>query len=267
MFRGKSILLALVFAIASIGVYAQASDDGHTSQTGKVQKSKSKHAMNFVKVNIPGFVVNNYNLQLERAITRRLSLGISGRYMPTGSIPFKSNILKLMGDNTDQETKDQIESLRLGNYAITPEVRLYLGKGYGQGFYLGFFYRYANFEVDNVSVEFDADGGGTEKLDLAGKLTSNTGGIQLGVQKSLGKVLVLDLWVLGAHYGTGTSLLTGTTTRTLSATEQSHLQQTLDDIDIPFLDKEVNVNANGGSMKLDGPWGGLRMGVSLGVRF
>ncbi|HRP18228.1 MAG TPA: hypothetical protein PL128_09550, partial [Ginsengibacter sp.] len=59
----------------------------------------------------------------------------------------------------------------------------------------------------------------------------------------------------------------GTTTRTLSATEQSHLQQTLDDIDIPFLDKEVNVNANGGSMKLDGPWGGLRMGVSLGVRF
>ncbi|MCO6496805.1 MAG: DUF3575 domain-containing protein [Chitinophagaceae bacterium] len=263
--NSKKLLLLVAFAFTiSTVTFAQSNDDG--AKTEKVKKKKSKHPMNFIKVNAPAFVVNNYNLSLERIISKRVSIGVSGRYMPTGSLPFKSNIIKLMGDNTDQEVKDQIESLRLGNYAITPDLRLYLGKGYGRGFYLSFFYRYANFEVDNVTMEFDADGGGTEKIDMKGSLTSNTGGLTLGVQKTFGKIFVLDLWILGAHYGNGKSMLDGTT-RTLSAQEQQALQETLDNLDIPFLKKEATVHANGASLKLDGPWGGLRMGVSIGLRF
>jgi len=41
----------------------------------------------------------------------------------------------------------------------------------------------------------------------------------------------------------------------------------LEDIDIPLTNTKVVVTANGASLELDGPWGGIRAGFSLGIRF
>jgi hypothetical protein len=88
-----------------------------------------------------------------------------------------------------------------------------------------------------------------------------------GSQWLIGRRLVLDWWIFGPQYGSGKGDFEGTSSKPLTQQEQDDLHQTLDDIDIPLTDKTVNVTANGASIKLSGPWAGIRSGISLGVRF
>jgi hypothetical protein len=102
---------------------------------------------------------------------------------------------------------------------------------------------------------------------LSGKLTANTGGLLFGAQWALGKRLSLDLWLLGPHYGSGNGNFTGTSGTPLTQLEQDNLRKQLEDFDIPLTKKTVTVNASGATLKLDGPWGGIRSGLSFGFRF
>lgn len=222
---------------------------------------------NLVKANLTGLMFKNFALQYERVLSRRISVALQYRIMPETGIPFKSTILNAMKDE-DPDTKKIIDEFRMSNYAITPELRIYLSrKGYGQGFYIAPFYRYASFTTNDLNVFYTDDNNVEQSIKMNGKLTSNTVGLLLGVQSSLGKHLVLDISFFGPHYGTGKGDFNGVSSRTLSQTEQNELKQQLEDIDIPFTRKEVNVNANGAAMRLDGPWAGYRFAVSFGVRF
>jgi hypothetical protein len=233
----------------------------------KTDSSLSRHKMNIIKTNITGIPLRNYSLQYERVLNKGFSLALSYRIMPEGSIPFKSMITNSIEDG-DQEAIDQVESLQLSNTAITAELRWYVGKkGYGRGFYIAPFFRHANHKANNVSIEYDSDLGGTEKVDLSGSLVSNTGGLLFGAQWFLGKAIVLDWWILGPHYGSGNGDLKGLTSSPMSAQEQDDLRQELEDIDSPLTTKTVYVDANGAAVKLDGPWAGIRAGISLGIRF
>jgi hypothetical protein len=182
--------------------------------------------------------------------------------MPVSTLPFAGAVSKAIGDD-DPDTKKTIENLRMGNYAITPEARLYLGKGYGKGLYIAFFYRHARFTVDHLPVDYDD----THSLDISGKLTANTGGIMLGAQWPLGKHFCIDWWIAGPHYGAGTGNFVGVASQPLTPSQQQVLRENLEDLDIPLTDKTINVNASGATMKLDGPWGGIRSGILLGIKF
>jgi hypothetical protein len=183
--------------------------------------------------------------------------------MPSTTLPFKNLFL----DSDDPDTKKTIENFELSNFAITPEIRFYLSKkGYGRGFYVAPFYRYASFKTNTLN--FDYEGVGTSgTISLSGKVNANTGGFMLGAQWHLGKHLSLDWWILGPHYGAGTGTFVGISSQPLTQAEQNDLRQQLEDIDIPLVKETVSVNANGASMKLDGPWGGIRGGILLGFRF
>lgn len=256
---------ALILGLSNL----QAQTDSLTvdSTTKTIASSKQKHLVNFVKLNLLGILLKNYQLQYERVLTKKISFAIAYRTMPKTTIPFKNQIVKLMGDD-DPDTKETIEKLRISNYAITSEIRFYLSKkGYGQGFYIAPFYRYASFKTNDVSVHYEDNAGNQSSISLSGKLTTNTGGILFGVQKALGKHVCLDWWLFGPHYGSGTGKFTGTPDKPLTQEEQNDLKQQLDDIDIPLTNKTVTVTASSASLKLDGPWGGLRTGLSIGVRF
>ena len=223
--------------------------------------------LNFIKLNLTGLPLKNYSIQYERVIKRKTSFAISFRTMPNTGIPFKKQILDAL-DPTDTDTKNTIEQLKISNFAITPEFRFYLSKkGYGRGFYIAPFYRYASFTTDNISIKYDNGTGGSNTINLSGKLTSNTGGLMFGSQWALGKHVCLDWWILGAHYGSGKGDFTGKSSVPLTPTEQDDIRTQLNDLDIPLTDKTVTVNASGASMQLSGPWAGLRAGISLGVRF
>lgn len=163
----------------------------------------------------------------------------------------------------DPETTRQLEELKTGNFAFTPEVRFYLGKEAMRGFYVAPFARYSKF---TASMPFEFDVMGTaQTMPLSGDLKTFTGGIQLGAQWKLGNKLYLDWWMLGPQYGSAKGLLDGK--RSLNAQEQQALRDELQDVEIPFADTKTTVDANGARMDISGPWAGLRAGLSLGVRF
>ncbi|HLF46378.1 MAG TPA: hypothetical protein VI548_08130 [Chitinophagaceae bacterium] len=254
--------LVIIFSLFIFSIsYAQVAPD---TLNEKILPALKK---NFLKINLTGIALKNYSLQMERAVSRKVSFAVTLRTMPSGSIPFQKLVLKKIDDN-DVETRDAIESFRLSNFAFTPEMKLYLSKrGYGQGFYMSFFYRYAKFTSNKLLFEVEDSPGVTRDLDFSGTISANTGGILFGVQWPIGKSLCLDLMILGPHFGSGKGLLSATTSPPLTSNEQNDLRMDLEELDIPFTRKTVTVNANGGSLKLDGPWGGLRSGISLGFRF
>lgn len=221
---------------------------------------------NILKLNLTALPLKQYSFQYERVLNRKISVLAGFRLMPSTGLPFKKLILENAAD--DPDTRDAIESFRISNIAITPELRFYLSKkGYGRGFYIAPFYRYARYSSNNMRFTYDDGSGGTGTIDLNGKLTTNTGGLLLGTQWNLGKSVVLDWWILGPHYGGGTGLFTGVSSQTLTPAEQDDLRNQLNDIDIPFTTTSVNVTANSASLRLDGPWAGIRAGFSLGIRF
>lgn len=221
-------------------------------------------AFNHVKTNLAGVAVRNYQLQYERILLRRFSVALSYRVMPGGTVPFTSTLLDIAGDPT---LTDALTNMTVGGTALTPELRIYLGKGYGRGFYLAPFYRDARFDAANARVHFETLPGQTESIVLRGATRAHTAGILLGAQWALGKHLTLDWWILGPHAGKGSADLKGVPGKTLNAYEQEQLRDKLASIKFPLATESISVGANSGQVKLGGTMGGVRAGLALGVRF
>lgn len=230
---------------------------------------KSKPGMNLLKVNATSFVLNNYMFQYERVINKTISISVSYRIMPEGPIPMQSFILDQVGDN--ESAQEAINDLRLSNSAITPEIRFYLSKkGYGRGFYIAPFYRHLNFNFNNVQFKSEEQIPGSAEyftVDLEGSVSGNTGGILFGAQWNLGRYIALDWWIIGPHVGLGNGTMLGTSNVALPEIIQDELRSYLEDIEIPMYEKTVTVTANSAEMGLKGPLGGIRAGISLGIRF
>ena len=261
--------ITLLLFISTLHLTAQPKTRVTKSSEAKPSNSNKKDQQhsNFIKINLTGIILKNYTLQYERSQTKKISFALAFRSMPSTTIPFKNLIIRSVGNN-DTDTKETIKKFRLRNFAFTPEIRFYLNKkGYGHGFYIAPFYRYANFETNNMVFTYENSLNVKSTISISGKLTGNTGGILFGVQKYLGKHLCLDWWFFGPHYGSSTGNFNGISSNPLTPDEQDDLKKQLNDLDIPFTNKTVIVTANGASIKLDGPWAGLRTGISLGVKF
>ncbi len=261
--KQRLFLLPALILFSCLQLTAQDQPEGTET---KEPAEKNTMPMNMIKVNLTSLPLKQYALQYERVLSRKFSFALGVRVMPESTLPFKQAILDAVGD--DPDTRDVLETFQMSNLAITPEFRFYLSKrGYGRGFYLAPFYRYASYKTSQLEFDYDDGGGGTETINMTGKLTSHTGGLLLGAQWPLGKRLVLDWWILGPHYGTGNGLFNGISSQTMTPAEQDDLRTELEDLDIPLTNKKVVVTANGASLELDGPWGGIRAGFSLGIRF
>lgn len=231
------------------------------------KKPKANHKMNMIKVNLTGLPLKNFGFQYERVLSRKFSFLLGYRTMPQGALPMQSTIIEAAADG-DAELEKQLKGFTLGNTAITPEIRLYLSrKGYGRGFYLAPFYRNATFKAGGIEIEYESSPTVTSKMALAGKVTGNTFGLQIGSQWNLGRHVCLDWWIIGPHIGTGKGNLTGTASTPLTVAEQNDLRQELEDLDVPFGDKTVTVNANGARVDITGPFAGVRAGICIGIKF
>ncbi|OJV19834.1 MAG: hypothetical protein BGO30_00755 [Bacteroidetes bacterium 41-46] len=229
-----------------------------------------KPQMNYVKFNLTSILLKNYSLQYERVLTKRISAAVSFRFMPYTTIPFKTAIMN-MADFEDQETIDLFNNAQFGNYAITPEIRFYLGKkGYGRGFYIAPYYRYAAYDTQNLEFNFntgDDQNPQNQKVDLKGSITSHTGGIMFGVQWALGKHISLDWWILGAAYGVSSGVLNGVPTPAIPESDLADVKREIEDMDIPMVKKTATVTSNSVRVDLTGPWAGIRSGIVFGVKF
>ncbi len=232
--------------------------------------SDTENPMNYIKINPFSPLIKNYSFQYERILTKRYSAGLSFRFMPQTSLPYKDMLFNL-ADITDPKDKEILSNVMLSNYAITPEFRYYTGKnGYGKGFYLSLFYRYATYDMNNLSVDIEIDEK-DETFDFFGNVKSHTGGIMIGRQWSLSKYLCLDWWIMGPHIGVSSGSITGLSSVTLTQNDQQEIRDKLDDalmdIDIPMFKYSIDTASDKVRVDVDGPWAGLRFGFTFGVKF
>lgn len=223
--------------------------------------SMAQEGKNLVKWNVGALLLKNFSFQYERAISNKISVAGGIRFAPKSNLPFES----LLEDAIDDDDAwGNIKDFKTGNFAITPEVRFYLGKNVFQGFYVAPFLRYAQYTVEGP-YRFDIEGT-TETIPLSGDVSTITGGILLGAQWKLAKQIHLDWWILGPNYGSNSGSISGK--KTLNPMEQEALRGELEDLDdLPFIKTESTVDANGVKVDIDGPWAGLRAGISVGFRF
>ncbi|MDQ0477511.1 DUF3575 domain-containing protein [Chryseobacterium sp. MDT2-18] len=221
-------------------------------------QTASPEKMNIVKTNLTAYAFRNVNLSYERIINQKFSVAVGFGSMGKGGVPFSSSYIK--------DTELSNIEVSLTNFTIEP--RIYLGKGYGHGFYLAPYYRYSSFNADSVVLTSDY-GMGNVALKISGKASGNSGGLLVGAQWFLGKKdnWVLDWWIIGAHYGKGNGNFRGNSSRILTPSEQQELKKEIEGLDIPFVKYTATTDANGASINVDGPWAGVRSGLSVGYRF
>jgi hypothetical protein len=227
------------------------------------------HKMNIVKVNLMALALKNYSFQYERVLTKKISIALGVRTMPSSTLPFKDVFVDQFGiSDPDNDLESTIRDVKIGNFAITPEVRFYLNKkGYGRGFYIAPYYRYAKFNSDELPITYTGDGGTDKTIKLKGDIATHSGGLMIGAQWHLGKVVTLDWWIIGAHYGTSNGTLNGVPSSSLSANEQTDIKNTIESLELPLTKITAEVSANNIKAIIDGPWGGVRAGLTIGIKF
>jgi hypothetical protein len=260
----KKITLALVVIVFNFFI-ASAQTATTVTDNAIVQNNESLVPLNNVKLSVTSLIFKNFQFQYERSLTKRIGVVIGYSFISKGAVPYKSQLSDLTSGSSD--TQGMFDNTELGYNAITPEVRFYLGEGYGKGFYIAPFYRNLKYDIRKVNFTYTNQLGGQDDIDLGGKLSANTFGLQFGAQFNLGKHLILDWWIAGGHYGTSKGDFVGISDRTLTQFEQDELQKELDKIELPLSDVNAQANANGATIKISGPWAGIRSGISLGYRF
>lgn len=247
-------LLAGSLLFASFTASAQAHDE-------------RPHYFRIIKLNALALPLKNASGQFELLLSKKVSAALGFRYMPSTGIPFKGLVSNWADENED--TKAVVNRGQVSNFAVTPEVRFYLGKhGYGQGFYIAPYYRFVRFDSDYIPVNYTASGTGVKRtLTVTGDVSAHNGGLLLGAQWLLGQRFTLDWWIVGAHFGGGSGSLTGRPDIILTPAEQAQIKENLDDVDIPLVNKTVSVSANRVTVDFDGAFGGMRSGLCVGFRF
>lgn len=222
---------------------------------------------NIVKANLSSLALGNYHLTYERSLLKRMSISLSYRYMAKKVLPLKS-LLDSYVDNSDVD----FGNFEMGNTAITPELRLYLGTGKMKGFYIAPYARFASFDL-SVPVKYTASsipGSPTKYATFSGKIKSTSGGLMIGTQHQIFNKLVLDIWIIGGHYGSSTGDLNAVITPAMTPIEQSSLQSTLNDLKEigPFKFEGKVTSSTTAVATSTGPWAGVRaLGITLGFRF
>ncbi len=229
------------------------------------QNSVPEDKMNIIKTNVTAFAFRNINLSYERSINRWFAINVGFGTVLEGSVPFMNAFLS-------KEDEKDFQNIRVKASNFTIEPRFYIGEGYGKGFYFAPYYRYSKVSSNTFDFMYDYNAlGTTYEIPLKGKgdANGNSGGLMVGAQFFLNKQhnLVLDFWIAGAHYGSGTGDFTLRSDVLLTPEMQAQLKKEIENLDIPFVKYTVETNSNGANINVNGPWAGLRSGFSLGYRF
>jgi len=224
---------------------------------------------NMAKMNVPALLLNTFSFQYERAIGSNMSVAFGARLMPKSGIPYKEKISSWVDEDN---TKKTFAFMKTSNFAFTPEVRFYSGKGVFRGFYVAPYLRFARFNAEapfdfTIDIPTTPPTTATETIFFKGDINTFTGGAMIGAQWKLTKQLYLDWWIVGLNYGFSKGNLVGK--RNLNAFEQQELRKEIDDFvnDIPLVKATYTVDSEGADIRFKGPWAGVRAGVNVGFRF
>jgi len=120
----KIFLLTLFFGI-TLFAGAQAASEREVNLYGSAYQTdyEVKQQMNLFKINLTAIPIRNYSFQYERVLTKKLSVAISYKTMPSGNVPFKNSIIK-MSDN-DPDVEDMLNKLTMSHSAMRSLFAVY----------------------------------------------------------------------------------------------------------------------------------------------
>lgn len=223
----------------------------------------SQSQNNIIKTNLMGDAIKNYNITYERSVARVLSFSVGIRHMPKSSLNLKGQIEKLV-DNQDF----RINEFQMGNTTFTGEGRVYVGVRKLSGFYFAPYLRYSSFDFTMPIKNPNLPTG--PSILFNGKINATSAGLLMGVQHCFLKKFVLDVWILGGHYGKSKGTLKASAIPTMTEDQQITLQNKLDEFKEigPFRTSSKVTTPTTAEMTTTGPWVGLRsFALSVGYRF
>lgn len=231
-------------------------------------KSAADFTKNNVKINLFSLPMKNISLQYERGLGAKTSVAVGFRLQPKGVIPFQGAIRNLVeSDEPDNAGLDFVNNATMGNWAITPEFRFYMGKKPHNGFYFAPFVRIGDYSLDWL-YKYEESNGTLTEIDMKGKLSTIGGGLMIGAQWHLGSRILLDWWILGPQYNSSKLTLNGTTDLShMSQADRDDLTSSLQDISFPGGSASAEVKDDG--VKVTGSFGipGIRTGLCIGFTF
>jgi len=227
---------------------------------------------NIIKTNLSSDALNNYNITFERSLSQFMSVSLSYRRMEKQQVPLKS-LIKQFIDNPAID----FDKVQVGNAAITAEARFYLGFTKMAGLYLSPYTRSATFDL-TIPIDYIYTPASPlpnvimpsipMHAQLDGTIRSTSYGIYTGMQFQLLTKLVLDLWIIGGHYGSSNGKLIfiapdGTPPLAIDA-----LKKTIDETKANPFTLITTTTPNGVVTNTEGPWAGIRgLGITVGLRF
>lgn len=274
----KKQMLLCVLIIYTALVYAQNNQDSAVittvipaaHNTKKDSIRQGPYLKNNIKMNLTSLAFNNYSFFYERSISRKISVQAGYRFMPKsnlGGMSLTNNIADIAGD--DGDVINDLDGISLANNSATLEVRFYTGRKPGpRGFYVGLYGRYTAFNYD---YDYAYETSTAEyPIPITGDAKGIGGGILLGTQFNIGKRVVVDIYLLGAHFGklTGTGVGMANLS-SLTADQKNDIQNEFESFQ-PTGSQIINATVtNGGvALKIDGPFAGVRaLGLSVGFAF
>lgn len=282
----KILLSSIALALCSMDAMAQVSEtptmvESPTAiQVVEPKKDYAEHlryglldGRTIVKANLTGLALGSYGFYGERILSRNISLQLGYSFMPEKGIS-----LPVIRDES------ALKSATFGYQMITPEVRFYLGKGYGRSFYISPYYRYEKYTLGGINMSYTSSSGVAQPLTFSGTTTAHSFGLSFGAQWLLGKRknIVLDWNIIGAHYGSAKTSLDGYLKidgmDRLNEKEKADVEKELKEFvnDLPAgSDNGYTVNfvnddrgtTYGAQAEIKHPFAWIRMNISLGFRF
>jgi hypothetical protein len=249
--RMKKIFL-LAFIAISAGLSTKAQDSLSNSGYDASYSIKVNPASFFLgKLGLQG----EYNFKNKKSVT----IGIGIPMEKTGSFEL---------DDTTREISTKTTSLMAG-------YRMYFGKKRLSGFYFEPYLKYLKNQT-NTTINIDVNGS-NEQFTLASDYSGIGLGAQLGVQFSIAKVVVFDLFLLGPEINSAKHELLAVNINPnvipWTQLEEDDIEHDLQDAvkDIPIIGKkikfEADKNAHSVRSEFKGMLPGFRIGASVGIRF
>lgn len=163
-----------------------------------------------IKVNATALAFKTYNIQFEKAFSKRFSFALGVSHRPEERIPFASAVRKYVDAADEGIDYISLENVKkgeatMGLFKITPELRYYIGKKKSApiGTYISLFGRYERF-FGTLPVFVDVVYKGQDlrvELPVKTEFKTTSGGLMLGRQFRLGERFTLDWYIIGGYFG------------------------------------------------------------------
>jgi|SRR5690606_22996723 len=220
-----------------------------------------------VKMNLLALITRDFSFQYERQFASHFSAALGFRFQPYGNLPFRKTILDQVS-NSGLATRDFINTAKVSNWAVTPELRYYFFKKKPlNGLYVGPYFRIGEYRLGGTYLFVD-DSGDVKPIVFKGKGMAWSVGIQVGAQWKLSEKISLDWWILGPQYGVmNTKLHADVDLTDLDYYEKKRLNVVLNGVSIGGNTMTSDIRDYSIDSKINLKFVGLRTGLSLGFVF